>query len=211
MSDTKLPIYMKPNDWVRVYEKGIPHWAESQRPSSLAKQFLRMLPKKTGNKILEIGIGNGRDSVFFANQGNQVSGIDIAKVAINMAKNMAKTVGLEKKVNFKIGNAEKLKFENKSFDGVYSISVLHATDLNQSLKEISRVLKRDGKALLYLYEKTQEVGKEYWFMKREDIDKLLTLNHLTIKNYRKIIHRGHEKEKTTVLIYKLKKSPVTLF
>jgi len=206
MSDKKLPIYMKPEDWTKAYEKNIPHWAEDKQPSRLAVQFLKMLRKKSGNKILEIGVGNGRDSIFFASKDNEVVGIDIVENAIKMARKNAETIGLGEGINFRVGNAEKLEFGNNSFNGIYSVSVLHATDLNKSLKEISRVLKLGGKSMIYLYEKTEEAGKQYWFMKKENLDKLLSKNHFLIINCRKIVHIGHEKEKTTVLIYKLKKS-----
>lgn len=205
MKAGNLPIYMKPEDWVRAYENGVPHWAESQEPSPLAKELLKMLGKESGNKILEVGIGNGRDSIFFAANGNKVTGIDIVENAVEMAKKNAKTAGFEHKIDFRIGNAEKLEFRDNSFDGVYSVSVLHATDLNLSLKELSRVLRLGGKAIIYLYEKTEDEGKEFWFMKREDVEKLLAKNNLVIEDKWSIVHTGHEEEKTTVLIYKLSK------
>jgi len=205
MTTRRLPVYMKPRDWSEAYKTGIPHWAENNQPSVLAKHFLKMLPKKSGNKIFEIGIGNRRDSIFFAKAGNDVDGIDIVRNAVEMAGKNAKTAGLSKKIHFKVGNAEKLQFEDKSFDGVYSVSVLHATDLKLSLKELARVLKNKGKALIYLYEKTEEGGKEYWFMRRNEIEKLLIKNNLHMDSRRSVIHLGHEREETTVLIYKLTK------
>lgn len=203
MSDDTLPIYMKPEDWTKAYELGTPHWAESQEPSPLAIKFIQMLDKGSGNDILEIGAGNGRDSIFLAKKGNRVTGIDIAPGAIEMAKKNATSSKLDGKTNFRVGNAEKLEFADKSFDGVYSVSVLHATDLHLSLKEIARVLRSPGKAVIYLYEKTEENGREYWFMKRTKVEALLLANGFSIEDKWDFIHTGHEGEKTTVLIYKL--------
>ena len=156
---------MKPKDWAKAYERETPHWAESQEPSPLAPQLLEMLGKEPDNTILEIGVGNGRDSIFFAKKGNKVTGIDIASGAVEMAKKNAHLAGVLNKITFQIGDAEQLRFKDSSFDGVYSISVLHATDLKLSLKEVARVLRTQGKAIIYLYEKTEENGQEYWFMK----------------------------------------------
>jgi SAM-dependent methyltransferase len=203
MSDDTLPIYMKPKDWAEAYESGTPHWAESREPSSLAVQLLQMLGKESGNDILEIGVGNGRDSIFFAKKGNRVVGIDIAPGAIEMAKKNARAADVD--LIFQIGNAEKLEFADVSFDGIYSVSVLHATDLNLSFREIARVLRPHGKAILYLYEKTDKDGKEYWFMKREGVEGILLQNNFIIEDKWDFIHTGHEGEKTTVLIYKLNK------
>lgn len=205
MNENKLPIYMKPKDWAKAYEEGTPHWAEGQDPSSLAPQLLEMFGKESGNVILEIGVGNGRDSIFFARKGNKVTGIDIAPGAIEMAKKNAHSAGVLDRIIFQVGDAEQLQFKNASFDGVYSISVLHATDLKLSLKEIARVLRHDSKAILYLYEKTEENGKEYWFMKRADVEDLLHKNGFSIDEKWNFAHTGHEKEKTTVLIFKLTK------
>ncbi len=205
MSEDKLPIYMKPEDWAKAYEEGTPHWAEGQDPSPLAPQLLEMLGKESGNAILEIGVGNGRDSIFFAQKGNRVTGIDIAPGAVEMAKKNAHTAGVSDKIMFQVGNAEQLQFEDSSFNGVYSISVLHATDLKLSLKEIARVLRFHGKALVYLYEKTEENGQEYWFTKREDVEDLLRENDFSIEDKWGFVHEGHQGEKTTVLVFKLTK------
>lgn len=194
---------MKPEDWAKAYEEGTPHWAESQEPSVFAPQLLEMLGKESGNKILEIGAGDGRDSIFFAKKSNEVTGIDIAPGAIEMAKKNAQSAGMLDKITFQVGDAERLQFGDSSFDGVFSISVLHATDLNLSLKEIARVLRHGGKAIIYLYEKTNEDGQEYWFMKREDVEDLLHKNSFSIEDKWDFMHAGHQGEKTTVLMFKL--------
>jgi ubiquinone/menaquinone biosynthesis C-methylase UbiE len=205
MSKNKLPVYMKPEDWAKAYEEGTPHWAEGQEPSVFAPQLLEMLGKESGNIILEIGAGDGRDSIFFAEKGNEIIGIDIAPGAIEMAKKNARLAGMSDRVVFQVGDAEKLQFKDASFDGVFSISVLHATDLNLSLKEVARVLRHGGKSIIYLYEKTNEEGQEYWFMKREDVEKLLHKNNFSIEDKWDFVHAGHQGEKTTVLVFKLTK------
>ena len=205
MSDNKLPVYMKPEDWAKAYEEGMPHWAESQEPLVFASQLLEMLGKESGNIILEIGAGDGRDSIFFAKKGNEVTGIDIAPGAVKMANKNAQLAGVSGKITFQVGDAERLQFKDSSFDGVYSISVLHATDLKLSFKEIARVLRHKGKAIIYLYEKTNEDGQEYWFMKREDVENLLHKNNFSIEDKWDFVHAGHQGEKTTVLVFKLTK------
>jgi len=197
---------MKPKDWAKAYEGETPHWAESQEPSPLAPQLLEILGKESGNTILEVGVGNGRDSIFFAQKGNKVIGIDIAPGAVEMAKKSVHLAGVLDKIMFQIGDAEQLRFEDSFFDGIYSVSVLHATDLKLSLKEIARVLRVQGKAIIYLYEKTEENGQEYWFMKREDVENLLHKNKFSIEDKWSFMHPGRQGEKTTVLVFKLTKN-----
>ncbi|MCX6787392.1 MAG: class I SAM-dependent methyltransferase [Candidatus Kaiserbacteria bacterium] len=205
MNKDSLPVFMKPKDWMKAYEDGTPHWAVNQEPSPLAPQMLEMLGKGPGNAILEIGVGNGRDSIFFAQKGNEVTGIDIALGAIKMAKKNARAAGVLNRLTFQEGDAERLQFEDSSFDGVYSISVLHATDLKLSLKEIARVLRPQGKALIYLYEKTEKEGREYWFVRKEKIEELLRENNFSIEDTWSFLHEGHPGEKTTVLVFALTK------
>jgi ubiquinone/menaquinone biosynthesis C-methylase UbiE len=202
----KLPIYMTPEDWKKSYEGGEPpHWAQEMEPAPLANDLLKTLPQKTGNKILEIGVGNGRDSIYFASQGNEVMGIDIAEGAIKLAKENALKSKVGEKVNFAKGKAEELGFRDESFDAVYSISVLHATILPESLSEIARVLKPGGKAIIYLYEMTKSGGKNYWFWKKEKVEQLIKENGLEIEDQWDFWDPRHEGENTKVLIFKIGK------
>ena len=60
------------------------------------------------------------------------------------------------------GNAEKLDFSDESFDIVYSHGVLHHTpDINASLSEIERVLKKNGQFILMVYAK----GSFNWWIR----------------------------------------------
>ena len=145
MSDDQLPIHMTPEDWTQAYEEGVPHWAESSQPSPLAKQLLEILGQTSGNHILEIGVGNGRDCIYFASEGNRVSGIDIVEKAIEMALDNVEEAGFSEKVDLHVGDAENLTYPDETFDAVYSVSVLHATNTQKSFKELSRVLKKGGK------------------------------------------------------------------
>jgi ubiquinone/menaquinone biosynthesis C-methylase UbiE len=203
--DEHLPIKMSPENWKKSYENlELPHWAVEAEPSPLAKQLVSELPHDKINKILEIGVGNGRDSIFFAQEGNDVTGIDIAEGAIKLAKENAEKAGVSD-VNFVLGKAEELGFGDESFDAVYSLSVLHSTILPESLAEISRVLKPEGKAIIYLYEMTESGGKKYWFWKKEDVEKIAAENNLDIYDQWSFFDMRHEGEKTKVLVFKLQR------
>lgn len=61
-------------------------------------------------------------------------------------KNSA-TKNFNENLNFYVMNAEDLKFENNFFDRICGNSILHHLDLNASLKELTRVLKKEGNAI----------------------------------------------------------------
>jgi len=147
---------MTRQDWLDAWKQD-PHWATSIRPSPLAKELVSMeAENKVKGRILEIGCGNGRDSIYFGKQGHSVVGIDISPVAIKIAESNNSLSN----VQFEVGDAEKLRFDSSSFDAVYSLSVLHTTDMKKSIPEISRVLKTKGIVLLYLYIKTIFIDDE---------------------------------------------------
>ncbi|MFZ3077876.1 MAG: class I SAM-dependent methyltransferase [Candidatus Aenigmatarchaeota archaeon] len=145
--------------WDEAYKKGV-HWEEGH--SKGAEEFSEMLKPKSS--VLDIGCGSGRDCIFFAKKGFDVAGVDISEEAIKKAKQTAGKEGL--KIRFELMSAEKLSYGDESFDGVYSNSALHFTDLKRSSEEIFRVLKKNGVCLLSIvltttYPHTNEVIKKY--------------------------------------------------
>jgi len=205
-----MPIRMSPQDWIESYEGGeLPHWAVDMTPSPLVKRLCEHLPNKSGNKILEIGVGNGRDSIYLAKMGNGVTGIDIAQGAIDLAKKNSQKEGVEDKIQFQVGNAENLEFPDESFNAVYSISVLHSTSLAESFKEISRVLKPGGKFMLHMYVmvKSGEKGQErtYWFYKEEKVREVAEKNQFVIEDSYTGWDRKHKGEVTKILIMEMYK------
>lgn len=99
-------------------------------------------------KILDIGTGPGLLAKEFALRSKEfgVVGIDFSPIAIKLARKNCR--GL-KNVNFLVGNAYQLPFPNKSFDMVLCKDTLHHfSNPKKALKEMIRVLKKDG--LLYL-------------------------------------------------------------
>jgi SAM-dependent methyltransferase len=101
-------------------------------------------------KLLEIGCGIGVDSIQLAKCGFDVTAIDLTENALAIAKNYAALRNVS--IDFRLGNAESLEFEDASFDAVYSFGVLHHTpDIETSVAEVHRVLKPGGKAYIMLY------------------------------------------------------------
>lgn len=105
-----------------------------------------------GKNVLEIGCGNGADGVLFAQNGALYTGVDLTQTAIEATKRHFDILGLAG--SFQIENAEKLSFNNSSFDIVYSHGVLHHSPVPlNAIKEVFRVLQPGGKAIIMLYHK----------------------------------------------------------
>lgn len=104
------------------------------------EEFCGYLPKKA--KILDAGCGFGRDSKVFFDRKYDVTGVDLSKSLLKIAKEKYP------QINFVKANLLKLPFENKSFDGVWAhASLVHFekdNEIKKVLDEFNRVLKPNG-------------------------------------------------------------------
>jgi len=112
----------------------------------LRKQSILSLVK-TGQLILDIGTGDGDIAIEMALMGNKVVGIDIDEKTLDIAQNLSKKYNVE--VSFKVGDATRLPFKDKTFDLILWGDVIeHFENPNLLLTEGYRVLKKDGEAII---------------------------------------------------------------
>ena len=103
-----------------------------------------------GKRVLEIGCGLGTDGVQFAKAGAEYTGVDLTEAAVDLAQQNFAQRGLS--ATFQTADAEELDFPDASFDLVYSHGVLHHTpDTAQAIREVHRVLRPLGRAVVMLY------------------------------------------------------------
>src|SRR6266581_9174520 len=103
-----------------------------------------------GLRVLEIGCGLGTDGAQFAKAGADYTGIDLTEAAVQLARKRFQLDGLSGQ--FETADAEHLSFADESFDLVYSHGVLHHTpDTTCAVREIHRVLRPGGRAIVMLY------------------------------------------------------------
>ena len=103
-----------------------------------------------GLSVLEVGCGLGTDGAQFAKAGAIYTGIDLTDAAVDLAKRRFELFELPG--NFRVADAEHLDFPDNSFDIVYSHGVLHHTpDTSTAVREVHRILRPGGKAIVMLY------------------------------------------------------------
>ncbi|MGD9128925.1 MAG: class I SAM-dependent methyltransferase [Candidatus Woesebacteria bacterium] len=104
------------------------------------KQLLNYLPKNA--KVLDAGCAAGRDSKVLKDLGCEVTGIDLSKELLKIAKK--ENPGIK----FVKADFLDLPFKDKSFDGIWASSSLVHLEIKEqfkkALKEFKRVLKKEG-------------------------------------------------------------------
>ncbi len=100
-------------------------------------------------KIIELGAGLGRDTIFFAQNSVQVEALDYSQKAIDIINNKSKKLNLTQFIKTKFFDIrKKLPFDNNTIDGCFShmlyCMALSNYDLENLNKEILRVLKPGG-------------------------------------------------------------------
>jgi len=106
----------------------------------------------SGNKIIDLGCGAGRDGEHFVKDGYDYLGIDSSSEMIKIAKNRVKNG------EFKIMDLRNLTLPLESFDGFWaSASLLHfpKTEALSILKSFFKLLKKDGIGFVSVKEKTK--------------------------------------------------------
>ena len=174
----------------RVYNAGARFWENPISTEELV-DFVRHRNISKGSMVIEFGCGEGRDSIFLAKSGFNVTAVDIAPSAIKRAKEWAKEEGVE--VDFQVSDVTALKgIPNGYYDFGINIGCQQMfpeyEDRRKHFSEAFRVLKPQAlfflcnMAVLTKEEVDQQFGSGWRWPKVGDLTP------------RKIIVNGKEKE-----------------
>jgi ubiquinone/menaquinone biosynthesis C-methylase UbiE len=142
--------------------------------------FLGYLAPAPGDRILDVGAGNGAKAVqvLQASGGAEVYAVDPnEKKVASMKRDFPLVRG-------SVAGAESLPFPDSHFDKVYStMAVHHFNDLDKGFAEITRVLKQGGSFVILEVEPHSLPGRLFRFFGR------LTREHMTIMDANQLLTR----------------------
>lgn len=128
--------------WDKIYKENKSYGASLDYMLEMAKVFRERKVKR----ILDLGCGSGKHTIYLAKKGFEVYGFDISQNAIETARELIKNENM--KIDFKTGSMyKKLPYVDNFFDAVISVRVLNHGRINQikkTIKELERVLKPKG-------------------------------------------------------------------
>ncbi|MEJ2305173.1 MAG: methyltransferase domain-containing protein [Anaerolineales bacterium] len=110
------------------------------------QQLIELLPLDRTKTVLEVGCASGKSACYIARTfGCRVVGVDLLPGMIERARERGRREGVEGRVEFRVGDAQALPFEDDTFDIVMGEFIIGlVTDKQKALSEYRRVAKPGG-------------------------------------------------------------------
>jgi SAM-dependent methyltransferase len=148
------------------------HWEEvfsrekaffGEEPSDFSRKSLELFLRVEVQELLELGCGQGRDTIFFARNGLRVTALDYAEIAVEALKKKATAAGVASSILVRTHDVRQpLPFPDNSFDACYCHMLLcmelSTGEISFIIGEIHRVLRPGG---IVLYSVRSNFDKHY--------------------------------------------------
>ncbi len=132
----------KSTEWNKIYKKlGV---VQKESRDSV-KALVPLFKKEKVRKILDLGCGSGRHTIFLAQQDFLVVGSDNAQSALDITQKIAKEVGID--ILLLQNDMASIPSPNEHFDAIICYDVIQHGLLKNTKKiidEMERVLKKNG-------------------------------------------------------------------
>lgn len=162
--------------WEKAYRSVESLWG--LKPDHILIDYASLVPK---GKVLDLGIGEGRNSLFFAKMGYEVEGVDISQTAIERCIERAKNTNL--KLKAEVRNLKEIDIPEGTYSLIIAAWVLNffkKTESEEIMRKINNGLKKDGFVYIGLfslddpgYERAKKrlevVGENTFYSPKRDI------------------------------------------
>ena len=128
------------------------------------RNLIQMMNPSNKKKLIDVACGTGDITKLFIEATNKESKILCVDQNINMIKECKKNFKNYKNIKWKISNAERLSVPDNSFD-FYTISfgLRNTKDINKTLKEAYRVLKKGGRFICLEFSKIENSNLNFFY------------------------------------------------
>lgn len=107
------------------------------------RQMVERAVAEEPNVVLDVACGPGGEARLMATCSTaQVVGIDLTEAMVHQGRRKVAEVGLDQRVKFMVGQAERLPFPDRTFDALtFTYLLRYVEDPQATLRELARVLK----------------------------------------------------------------------
>lgn len=134
------------------YDRGVSWVFETLRSNEAATRQLmvELLALKPGMKVLEVGAGTGKDSALIVERISPGGHAVLSDLSPNMLKLARQKLNNEQvDIDFFIGNASYLPFQDGTFDAVFHFGGINTfAEVARAFEEMTRVTKKGGKVVV---------------------------------------------------------------
>jgi len=158
----------KPQSNREVFEAIAESWYRVRHWSRFSNELKKLALRWQHGKLLNIGCAHGPDFLPFKEKEFDLHGIDFSTEMIRLAQKYSRKFDFN--VNLTVADAVHLPFSNATFDWIIAIATYHhiqdKSQRQQAFKELKRVLKPGGEALITVWNRWQP---SFW-LKGKDIE-----------------------------------------
>lgn len=127
------------------------YWKRARTYREACEDMARILANKgqfrKAENLLDVGFGFGEQDILWANEYGlkHIEGINITPLHVEVATKRKQDRGLDDRINYRIGNAVDLPYDDNTFDRVSALeSAFHFDPRTDFFRESYRVLKNNG-------------------------------------------------------------------
>jgi len=115
----------------------------------LRRRFLKFVPVRSGERVLEVGCGTGvvvRDLAGLVGRRGEVVGVDASRRLLDRARALSRETARHARIAWRVADAASLPFAANRFDAALAVTViLHVADPLRVVREMARVTRPGGR------------------------------------------------------------------
>jgi tellurite methyltransferase len=155
-------------------------------------EYAKLFPK---GHVLDLGIGEGRNALFFAKLGYVVEGIDVSRAAIKKCIRMANQAKL--KIAAEVGSVQSMEITPKKYSLIiisWVLNFFNKKEIEQIVVKIEKGLKKNGFVYIVVF-----ATDDPSYRKRKQSLKMVEKNTFYSRKRNSYLHYFTKKEILTLL------------
>jgi len=176
--------------WQKEYKKEKFYWGLD--PDKVLKELLKYAPKGIA---LDIGAGEGRNSVFLAKNGFKVEAIDRIKEGLEKCKKLTKRDNLP--IKTRVIDIRKFRFKKNKYTlivAIASLDFLKSSEIKKIIHKIKKSLKKEGVFYLLVFS-----TKDHAFKRCKEKFKMIERNTFYLAKLKTYRHFFEKRELLNLL------------